>query len=206
VTTFEPLNRAAIVERLAERLVTIAPERVLRVAIDGAPALAPESLADELGTALTARGRPVGQVRAESYWKDASIRLEYGHQDVDSYLNWLDAAALQREVLDPSAISGSYLPSLRDPHTNRATRAEPVRLAPGGFVLVSGSLLLAYGLAFDLTVHLAASGSALARRTPSEHAWTLPAYAHYERDTCPQDTADVVVRLEDSRRPAVRGL
>jgi hypothetical protein len=208
VTTFEPISWVVLLDRLARHLVDTpgSTAKVTRVAIDGAPALEPDGLAADLAAALTALGRPVGHVRAATFWRDASVRLEYGHHDIDAYLSWLDAAALRREVLDPAAASGSYLPSLRDPRTNRATRSEPVQLPPGGFVIVSGSLLSGHGLPFELTVHLSASTAALARRTPTDQAWTLPAYARYDAEAHPRDSADVVVRMEDPRRPAVRGL
>lgn len=47
------------------------------------------------------------------------------------------------------------------------------------------------------------AAAALARRTPGEQRWTLPAYARYEQEVAPQAVADVVVRVDDPRRPAV---
>jgi hypothetical protein len=70
-------------------------------------------------------------------------------------------------------------------------------------MLVSGALLLGAGLPFDVTVHLQLSAAALARRTPAEQRWTLPAYARYDLEVAPATFADVVVRLDDPRRPAV---
>jgi hypothetical protein len=70
-------------------------------------------------------------------------------------------------------------------------------------VLVDGCLLLGRGLPFDLTVHLRLSAAALARRTPAEQRWTLPAYARYEAEVDPDRVADVVVRLDDPRHPAI---
>src|SRR5205085_5280490 len=112
------------------------------------------ALADE----LRHRGRPVATISASSFWRDASLRLEYGHQDIESYLSWLDADALRREVLDAVvAEPGSYLPSLRDPATNRSTRAAPLPAPAGMVLIVSGGLLLRHGLPFDRTIHLALS-------------------------------------------------
>ena len=93
---------------------------------------------------------------ARLFYRDASLRWEYGKADVDSfYRGWLDTAALQREVLRPLAVDGSYLPSLRDPDSNRSTRAAPSTLPPAGVALVTGELLLGHGLGFDVTVHVA---------------------------------------------------
>jgi hypothetical protein len=193
----------ALADSLAAWLAT-APG-VTRVAIDGPPWAEPEQLAGDLVEPLRALGRPVVEVRASSFWQDASLRLEHGREDVESYLSWLDADALRREVLDSALDRGTYLPSLRDPASNRSTR-EPVRdVAPGTVLIVSGGLLLGRGLPFDRVVHLEVSAAAHARRAPRDQTWTLPAYAQYDRTVRPAELADVVIRPE-RRNPAVRGL
>lgn len=193
-------------DELAESLVAVgSPGRALRVALDGPPAADPDELAGALTEPLRTRGRPSIQVRAQTFWRDASLRLEHGRQDVDSYEHWLDVAALRREVLAPLGPDGSgeYVPSLRDPATNRATR-DPRRTAPyGSILIVSGELLLGQGLPFDVTIHLAVGAAARARRTAPEWAWTLPAFDAYDAAVDPVGTADVVVRLDDPRHPAI---
>jgi hypothetical protein len=139
-----------------------------------------------------------------TFWRDASLRLEYGREDPESYASWLDADAVQREVLDPAVERGQYLPTLRDPRTNRSTREPPLPVPPGTILLVSGSLLLGRGLTFDQTLHLALSPAALARRTPPDQVWTLPAYERYAAVARPADTAELVVKLDDPRHPALR--
>ncbi len=181
-------------------LVAGLPSTRCRVAIDGALSTDPHALGAAMVGALHAAGRPAVQVRAETFWRDASVRLEYGHTDLHAYVHdWLDLAALRRELLDPLGPGGSglYLPSLRDPQTNRATR-EPTRAAEVELVAVlSGELLLAHRLPFDHAVHLEASVAALRRRTAPERAWTLAAFADYA------PRADVIVKVEDPRHPAI---
>lgn len=195
------MSSTGLVALLAERITQSAG--LARVAIDGPPCVSPDELADSLVEPLRALGRPVHLVRAATFWHDASVRLEHGHEDADSYLGWLDAPALRREVLDPAVAEHTYLPSLRDPVSNRATRVEPQALEPTAVLIVSGELLLGLGLPFELTVHLAMSAPARARRTPAELAWTLPAFERYDADVGPEDQADVVVRLNDPSHPAV---
>jgi hypothetical protein len=130
------------------------------------------------------------------------LRFEHGREDVDSYLSWLDDGALRREVLSGS----TYLPSLRDPQTNRATRDARRELPDNAILVVTGALLLGLGLPFDRVVHLAVSAAARQRRTPAAEAWTLPAFDRYDAEVSPADLADVVVKLDDPRHPAVRGL
>ncbi len=188
------------------------PDRTVRVVVDGAPATSPHEITDRLVEPLRTLGRAPLRVRAETFWRDASLRLEYGHRDELSYYDgWVDVGALEREVFGPLGPDGdgSWLPSLRDPTTNRSTRAVRERALPGSVLLLSGSLLLvpdALGnlpLDADVIVHLTASPAALARRTPAEEAWTLPVFERYEREARPSTRADVVVRLEDPRHPAV---
>ncbi len=189
-----PVSIEVLVEELADRLAATAPDGRLRVAVDGADAADPAALADALVDPLRARGRPAVRVRTDDFLRPASLRLEFGRTNPDSfYLGWLDEAGLRREVLDPAgpAGSGRIVTRLWDARTDRATR-EPYReLAPDAVVIVSGPLLLGAGLPFDVTVHLHLSVAALDRRTEPEQRWTLPAFA------------DVVVRLDDPRRPAV---
>jgi hypothetical protein len=173
----------------------------VRVAIDGPPCTQPELLADALAAPLRVLGRPFAHVHASSFWRDASLRLEYGREDVDGYLNWLDAGALRREVLDGH---GWYLPSLRDPISNRATRAEREPLPDNAVLVVSGAFLLGLGLPFDCVVHLAMSSAARARHTASDEAWTLPAFDRYDAEVAPLEVADIVIKVEDPRHPALR--
>lgn len=187
-------------ERLAARIAAV--PGIARVAVDGPPCAAPDVLAADLVAPLRALGRPAHAVRAETFWRDAALRLEFGHEDVESYPDWLDAGTLRREVLDAAATAATFLPSLRDPATDRATR-EPARpVEPDAVLLVSGPLLLGRGLPFELTVHLAVSPPARARRTPPERAWTLPAFDRYDAEVGPVATADVVIRYDDPDHPA----
>lgn len=198
-TTFDEVA-ALVVERAA------AVDGWVRVGVDGAPPTEPGALADRVAEGLRVAGRPVLRVSAEDFLRPASVRLEHGREDPDSFFeDRLDASALAREVLDPLEPGGSglVLPSLWDAHRDRATRAERVPLAPGGAVVLDGSLLLGRWLALDVVVHLGVRPATLARRTRAELAWTLPAYERYEDEALPRQAADVVVLVDDPRHPAL---
>ncbi|GII84303.1 uridine kinase [Sphaerisporangium siamense] len=199
-----PITFEGLVEELADR-VARAPGRT-RVALDGAPAARPEALADALVGPLRLRGREVVRVSASDFLRPASLRFEYGRTNPDAfYEDWLDQGALAREVLGPlePGGSGKILPTLWNSATDRATRAPYVTVPPHGVLVMDGVLLLGRGLPFDLAVHLWLTPGALARRTPGDRRWTLPAYARYEEETGPRDLADVVVRVDDPRHPAI---
>lgn len=198
-------------ERIAERLLDLEPadgsDRT-RVALDGAPAARPGDLAERISDALRVRGRPSLVVGTQGFLRPASLRLEYGHQDVESYYDgWSDTGALWREVFDPLGPGGNgrVLPDLWDPVTDRATRSPYATLPPGGVLLLHGPFLLRHWFPVDLSVHLVLTPGALRRRTPETDHWTLPAFARYEEETGPSDAADVLVRADDPRHPAWSG-
>ncbi|MBB5138130.1 hypothetical protein HNP84_007883 [Thermocatellispora tengchongensis] len=191
---------------MADRIAERPREAWVRVLVDGAPAARPGELADALVDPLRVRGREVVRVSAAGYLRPASLRFEFGRTDPDAfYSDWLDAGGLMREVLGPlePGGTGKVLPALWDSAADRATRLPYVTLGPGGVLLLDGPLLLGRGLPYELVVHLWLSPAALGRRTPEEERWTLPAYARYEREVDPVRAADVVVRAEDPRHPAI---
>ena len=182
------------------------PDDAVRLLVDGHPSTRPEALADALVAPLRAAGRPVARIRVRDFWRPASLRLERGREDPDALLDeWIDVVGLNREVLDAVGPGGSgrYVPSLRDPETDRSTRAAYVDAEPGLVVVLDGSLSLGRGLTTDLTVHLALREATLARRTDADEAWTLAAYARYDREVRPAEAADVVARVDDARHPAL---
>ncbi|MFD4920632.1 MULTISPECIES: uridine kinase [Streptomyces] len=204
-------------QRMAERLAGHLDDRETpseqavrqRVGIDGAPAADTGVLAGHLADALRERGRAALAVPAAGFLRPASLRFEFGREDVDAYLDgWYDTAALWREVFGPTDPGGSgrVLPDLWDPVTDRATRSPYAELPPDGVLIVHGPLLLGHWFPFDLAVHVRLSPGALARRTEPADRWTLPAFARYETETAPADRADVLVRADDPRHPAWTGL
>jgi hypothetical protein len=199
-----PVTPAALAAEIVERVAAL-PGWV-RVAVDGADAARPGDLADALVPGLRARGRPTIRVLAADNLRPASLRYERGREDPDSfYDDWLDSAGLVREVLAPLEAGGDgrIRPVRFDPATDRASRTGFTTAAADAIVILSGPLLLGHGLPLDLTVHCDLSPPALARRTPPELAWTLPAYERYRNEVDPASWADIVVRCDDLRHPAI---
>jgi hypothetical protein len=201
-----PVSTDVLVAELADRLAAERPGGRLRVAVDGAPAARPAALADALVDPLRVRGRPAVRADAGDFLRPASVRLEAGRTNPDAfYAGWLDESGLRRELLEPAGPGGSghILTRLWNPHTDRAAREPYAELPPTAVLLVSGPLLLGAGLPFDVSVHLELSPAALRRRTDPALRWTLAAYARYATEVDPASFADVVVRLDDPRRPAL---
>jgi hypothetical protein len=191
---------------VAERVASLELPHPARVAIDGPP-WSGLDLAGSVVDALASWSRTAVVVRVADYLRPASLRLERGRDDPDAfYEDWVDTAALRREVLEPAGPGGSrrVLPSLWDAARDRASRADYCELPSDGVVIVDGWFLLGNGLPFDVTVHTALSPAARARRVPADDAAReLPAYDRYDAEMRPTQRADIVVRADDSQRPAV---
>ena len=203
---FQPVSTAALVEHVVALVLQRDAGRRWRLAVDGPPATRPGDLADALVAPLRAHGRPVIRAGADDFLRPASLRWEHGRRDADAfYADRLDLGALSRELLDPLGPEGTgrYVPSFWDAARERATRAPHEQAPPGAILVLDGSLLLGRGLALDLTVHLSVRAETLARSTPSEDCWTLPAFSRYEMEAAPERSADVVVRVDDPRHPAL---
>ncbi|WP_086828843.1 uridine kinase [Allokutzneria sp. NRRL B-24872] len=195
-----------LVEEIAARVVALPREDWVRLAVDGAEAAGTARLAEALVEPLRLGGRAVLRASAGGFLRPASLRFEHGRTDPDAfYQDWLDVKGITRELLEPLSPGGSgrVLPSLWDPTTDRASRASYVDVPVGGVVVLDGPLLLGQGLPLDLVVHLWLSRAALARRTPPDQHWTLGAFERYENEVDPALLADIVVRADDPRHPAV---
>ena len=168
----------------------------MRVLVDGVGA---RGLADRLVPGLRTAGRPPLRVSAQDFLRPAGERFEHGREDAEHFrTGWLDAAALEREVL---SAGDRYLPALWDAAADRSARRAVEPVPPGAVLLVDGVLLLGRGLPADLTVHVALSPAALVRR--GVPAWQLPAFAAYDREVRPGEVCDALVRAEDPLRPAL---
>ena len=182
------MSGAALLDEIVDRITAFPQDRRIRVALDGPPAAAPHDWAEQLVDPLRVRGRAVLHVPADGFLRPASERFELGRTNPDAYYErWRDDAGLRREVLDPAGPGGTgrVLPALWDTATDRATRAPYLKLPAGAVVLVSGALLLGAGLPFDVEIHFELSAAALARTTPADAAWTLPAFTRYADEVDP---------------------
>lgn len=200
---YRPITVDRLAAELSERVLALS-RRWVRIAVDGA--VGTGALADALVDPLRIGGRAVQRVSTVDFLRPASLRFEHGRENPDSrYWSWLDEGALRREVLDPLADggTGAVLPALWDAERDRATRRDRVELPAPGVLIADGEMLLGRGLPFELTVHLQLSPGALRRRLPAGEHWALEAFERYAEEVRPTEIADVVVRADDPRHPAV---
>ncbi|WP_068269931.1 hypothetical protein [Aldersonia kunmingensis] len=197
---FTPTTVDGLVASIADRARAFEHRAVL--AVEGADAAHPVPFAERICATLRAEGRPAAVVALADFIRPASVRLEYGHTDEQSYRTaWFDYTALQREVVDGLRVRGRWLPRLWDARTDRSPRAALQSAGPSDVVIVAGPMLRGRGLRFDLTVALAMSEPALRRNTAPDELWTVAALMRHERDAEP---ADIAVRWDHPDRPAVQ--
>jgi hypothetical protein len=188
----------------------------VRLGVDGCVPDDSAALADAVARRLAELAHPVARVSQAAFYLSRSQRLERGARDPDAlYDHWYDDGALRREVLDrvgPDTADPAgtrWLPSLRDPVTDRSTREPHRAAAPGTVVVVDGRFLLRWELAdaFDVCVHLTTTPAARRRRLTDddERARALPSWQRYVDETDPAARADLVVRYDHPDRPALQG-
>ncbi|MGW0178524.1 hypothetical protein [Nocardia sp. NPDC003345] len=197
---FTPITPDALAELLTERLRPRDGHRV--VAVDGADAAAPLDFARRVARRVHADGRPADVVTMHDFVRPASLRMEFGRDEISYRTGWFDYPALRREVLDPFHRDGAWLPALWDETADRSARARPRTALPATVLFVAGPMLLGRALPFDLTVKLDLTPAALTRRTPREDAWTVPALLTHDRDH--PEPPDYFVRWDHPHRPALR--
>lgn len=202
---FTPVSPDRLVTDLADWVERL-PQRRPRVVVDGFDETGSTWLADAVGEVLGFRGRPVVRVSTRWWWRAASLRLEYGHEDLDMLLSgWLDTAALRREVLDPLTDGGTgvYLDRLRDPATDRSIRKDRHRVLDRTVLIVDSPFAVAWGVQGDGLVHLQVAASTVARKLPDDRRWWVEAYRRYLDEDRPVESADVVVAFDHPSSPAV---
>ncbi|MFE3258175.1 hypothetical protein ACFXPS_23300 [Nocardia sp. NPDC059091] len=198
---FTAISPDALYELIAERAMMLAGYAV--IAVDGADAADPLTVANGVAEVLRTRGRPAAVVSLHDFVRPASVRLEYDRDSEFTYrTGWFDYAALNREVLKPLRDTGRYLPALWDERADRSARAR-IRTADDTTVLfIAGPMLLGRGLDFDLTVGLRMSAGALRRRTDAASLFTVDGLLEFQREHA--EEPDIQVAWDHPDRPAIR--
>ncbi|MEU6558475.1 hypothetical protein [Nocardia nova] len=197
---YAPITVEGLVGSVATAVLGISDRAV--VAIDGADAAAPRELAERLAEVIRARGRPAAVVWSHDFVRPASVRLEFGRDEMSYRTAWFDYAALDREVLRAVRGRGRWLPALWNEDQDRSARAAMRAADPGTVLVVAGPMLLGRGLDFEVTVRLRMSEAALRRRTDPGDSWTIPALLRHEAEH--DEVPAFEVRWDHPDRPAVR--
>ncbi|GAB2633947.1 hypothetical protein GCM10027088_06050 [Nocardia goodfellowii] len=201
VPEFTAITPPALADLIAARAAELPGHAV--IAIDGADAADPITLARQVAERLRTGGRPAEVVALHDFVRPASLRLEYDPTDEFTYRTaWFDFDSLNREVLVALRQYGRWLPALWDERADRSARARIRAAAPNTVLLVAGPMLLGRNLAFELAVSLRMSEGALRRRTAPADLFTIKAILEHEKTHDAEP--DILVAWDHPDRPAVR--
>lgn len=137
--------RDLVITELVATILTIDPagERRTRVCVDGITASGKTTLADELGTAIAARGRPAVRISMDGFHHPRAHRYRQGRGSADGYYeDAYDLDALRALVLEPlgrgeARVSTAIIDLAADTPLTGAW----VEVPPGGVLIVDGTFL-----------------------------------------------------------------
>ena len=204
-----PITPELLVEELADRLAAAARagRGRLRVAVDGPPAAGPDRLADALVDPLRVRGRPALRDRRRrtscAPRRCASSRAGPTRTPTTRAGSTRRGCAARCSTRPARAARAGSCRRCGTPATDRATRA--ALRAPAARRRAAGQRPAAARR--RPAVRPGRPPGAVARRAGPAYAaperWTLPAFARYAEEVDPAGFADVVVRVDDPRHPAL---
>jgi uridine kinase len=217
------MTREELLVDLAGRVLALADDRPVVVAIDGMSCVGKTSLADELAAILDGAERPVLRVSYDDFHQPRDVRHRRDRLSAEGYLlDSYDADALRRLVLGPLAErEGQVVTASFDLASDEVVSPPPTSVEDGAVVLVEGEFLLTpeFADAWDLAVLLVAEPAAVLARalerdgdlgTPEQVRELylrryLGAWALHEERHDPWSRADVVVDLTDPQAPRQLG-
>ncbi|MEJ0074366.1 MAG: uridylate kinase [Alphaproteobacteria bacterium] len=215
------MTRARVIDELASSIARVSLGRPVRVAIDGRLGSGKTILADELGTCLSARGRPVIRTSIDGFHKPKAERYARGRTSPEGYYyDSRDLAAVVELLLAPLSPGGDcrYRTASFDLESDRPIDQD-ASLAPADAILIVDGTFLQrpeLGGGFDVTIYVATADEIATARGIARDAEQLggldaarelyaaryrPAFDLYERLCTPEARADAVFNNDDLERP-----
>jgi uridine kinase len=219
-------SRADILQEVATYLLRQPATYPLRVAIDGRTASGKTRFADDLSGAVRGldAGREVIRTSIDGFHNPRAVRYARGRHSPEGY--YRDARNLMAVtdcLLAPLSPSGSrvYRTEVWDLAGDSASAAPEMTASPDAILIVDGTFLARPELAGYWDVHIFLDVSAEtclergrerdmaagADRGTAEAAYRdryLPAFALYETEAGPLDTADFLILMERFDAPEIR--
>jgi uridine kinase len=137
-------RRAQILDSVADRILRLPSDRVVKVGIDGVDGAGKTRFADDLASVLQASGRPVVRASVDGFHNTRAIRYARGRGSPEGYFaDSYNYAALRAVLLDPLSPGGSgrYRVAIFD-HRSDSPVAEPERHALPTSILVFDGIFL----------------------------------------------------------------
>ena len=211
--------REALLDRLAETIAKLHPDRRIRVAIDGVDGAGKTMLADALAPLVIAKGREVIRAGVDGFHHPRAVRYARGKYSPDGFfLDSYDYPVFRRLLLDPLGPegSGNYIAKHFDHRTDQFVVPQPQQASPTAALIVDGIFLHrpelrdCWDLSIFLQVDFAASRVRNAERegTPEALDPDTPYSRRYNggqqlylRECAPAERADIVIDYNDLDAP-----
>ena len=215
-------DRAEMLRRIADAVMSVPVSHPTRVAVDGRPASGKTTLSDELAALLRDRGRPVIRATIDEFMHPKSIRYSRGVDSPEGcYHDSFDFDALHDALLRPLGPRGSRRFRTRSYDRDRdlvvsmpiqTATVDTVLLFDGVFLMrpelnASWDLRILVSTSFEESLRralrrdVATLGSA-ARVEERFRARYLPSQEHYFDTVKPTEAADVIVENDHPERPS----
>jgi uridine kinase len=137
-------QRQRLLGVIARRIARLAPDRVVRIAIDGVDGAGKSTFADELADILRKLPRGVIRASVDGFHNPRALRYRRGRSSPEGYFaDSYNYAALKKHLLDPLSPGGSrrYRTAVFDHVTDRPVSI-PEREAPASSVLLFDGIFL----------------------------------------------------------------
>ena len=211
----------ALLDRLADAIANLHPERRIRIAIDGVDGAGKTMLADALAPLVLAKGRPAIRAGVDDFHNPRAVRYARGRYSPDGFfLDSYDYQAFRGLLLDPLAPegSGAYVARHFDHRIDQPVASQPTQAPPAAALIVDGiflhrSELRAYwDISIFLQIDLAVSRERNAARegipealdpdTPANRRYN-GGQQRYLAECEPARHADIVIDYNDLRVPRI---
>jgi uridine kinase len=211
----------ALLDRLADTIATLHPDRRIRVAIDGVDGAGKTMLADALAPLVVAKRREMIRASVDDFHYPRAVRYACGRYSPDGFfLDSYDYEAFRQLLLDPLGPegSGNYAAKHFDHRTDQPVAPQPQQAPPAAALIVDGIFLHrpelrdCWDLSIFLQIDFAVSRQRNAARdgttdaldpdTPSNRRYA-GGQQRYLSECKPAQRADIVIDYNDLRAPKI---
>jgi len=137
-------QRLKLLDNLADMILSLSGNPVLRVAIDGVDGAGKTTFADELAKTLKMRGKTVIRASVDGFHNPKSIRYQRGRACPDGFfLDSYNYPGLKQALLDPLSPGGSlsYCTAIFDHLSDSPVSMQPEPVQGGAILLFDGIFL-----------------------------------------------------------------
>jgi uridine kinase len=212
-------KRKQLLSELANRLVVTSPDRTIRVAIDGVDGAGKTTFANELGSFVSAKGRPVIRASVDQFHNPKAVRYQRGRHSPEGFFeDSYNYSALKRYLLDPLSPGGSrrYRRAFFDHVSDDIVSADDLEATRSSILLLDGiflhrpELLAYWDVSIFLRTDFAVSVARCALRDGSSPDPAAPSNRRYVegqqlymRRCQPEAKATIVVDYNDLSAPSI---